>query len=563
MEYQLGGDWSAQAPADGKVPVNRQQEAQFYEMVMDPEKFRFFAVERCASGAEERSCVGSWKKMLPEYSKEVSAVGAWFGLGLQYDLDVPVGIIVSAWGGTVAEAWMSYQALAAEPETRQLAEMSRSSHWKSKFWTSSRDENTLDYSLIPGVRKNPENKGIALGYAETDFDDSSWSDMNVPGSWIEQHICGNGVLWARKTVDIPESWANCPLVLQGGAVDKHDVSYFNGKEIGAMGKDFEVQFYNTRRHYPIAPELVKAGNAVVAIRAFSFSHDGSINGNWTLVNEKNGEKIELDGVWKAFSEADFGKVVHRKVCAEAIGTSNPNSPCILFNGMLRPLIPYAIRGVIWYQGESNAGSLETSRAYRDILQAMIDDWRRQWGQPGLPFIMVQLAGYNQRESFYVDSCWAELRESQRLLAATDPDTYMASAIDVGEEKDIHPQNKFDVGKRLAMCALHHIYGKDDIVPSGPEAVKAEFAGNRVEITFKYAENLTLRSEENAFYLAGKDGVFYAADKAEVKDDKLILVSDKIAEVSEVRYAWANFPVTVLFNGVGFPASSFRFKAGEK
>jgi len=563
MEYQLGGDWRVHIPEKDDNPVCRQQEKQFYEMIMDADKFRFFSVERCASGAEERSCCGTWKKMLPEYSKEVSAVAAWFGLGLQYELGVPVGVVVSAWGGTVAEAWMSYQALAAEPETAEMAKMLRSSHWKSKFWTVERNENTIDYSLLPGVKKNPENRGVTLGYANVDFDDSSWLDMNVPGSWLEQHIAGNGVVWARKTVDIPESWANCPLVLQGGAVDKHDLSYFNGVEIGGLGKDFEVEHYNTHRHYPIAPELVKAGRAVVAIRAFSFAHDGSINGNWWLVNEQSGERIDLTGVWKAFAEADFGRVIHRKPSAEAYGPNNPNTPSILFNGMLRPLIPYAIRGAIWYQGESNAATVETSRAYRDILQAMIDDWRRQWGQPALPFIMVQLAGHCIRESFYAESNWAELRESQRLLAANDPDTYMASAIDIGEEKDIHPQNKLDVGKRLAMSALHHVYGRDNIVPSGPEPVKTEFSGNRVEITFKYAENLKLISDERAFYLAGEDGGFHPADLLEVKEDKLILISNDIDDVVEVRYAWSNFPSAVLYNGANFPASSFRIKAGDK
>ena len=563
MEYKLYGEKRPEIPVDNVEPVCAKQEKQFFEMVMDPDNFRFFSVQRCASGAEEWSCSGSWKKVQPGCSKEVSAVAAWFGLGLQYELNVPVGIIVSAWGGTVAQAWMSYQALAAEPETNKLAAELRSSHWKSKFWTVERNENSIDYALLPGIKKNPENKGFAQGYADAGFDDSAWADMNVPGSWIEQHIAGNGVIWARKSVDIPESWANCPLVLQGGAVDKHDVSYFNGVEIGGMGKDFEIDCYNTPRHYPIAPEYVKPGKAVVAIRCFSFVQGGEISGDWFLYNEKSGEKIELNGIWKVCVEADFGIISARNHCAEAFGPGNPNTPTILFDGMIRPLIPYAFRGVIWYQGESNAPTVANSRAYRDILQAMIDDWRRQWGQPQMPFIMVQLAGYSPAELFYVDSNWAELRESQRLLAQNDPDTYMASAIDLGEEKNIHPQNKLDVGKRLAMSALHHVYGRESIVPCGPEVAKCEFAGNRVEITFKYAENLKLASEVQAFYLAGRNGEFFAADKAEVKEDKVILTSEKIAEVAEVRYAWANFPPAVLFNGAGFPASSFRIVAGDK
>lgn len=559
MEYLLSSDWRNNAdPEDKDIPA-RLQEKQFNEMVMDSGKFRFFSVSKCASGAKETTCSGKWLPMTPENSGAASAVAAWFGLGLQYQLDVPVGLIISAWGGTIAEAWMSEESLLETVETRDLASRLRCSHYDPEVGSWEPRNKDEEFSKL--VDPDDGNQGVGWGYADVDFDDSQWLEMQVSGSWKKQHIAGNGAVWFRKTVEIPESWAGKPLQLRGGAVDKHDISYFNGVEIGRTGEGLSTTAFNIQRCYDIDGSLVKAGKGVVAIRGFSFIYDGAVTGFWNLVNVETGEKISLNGIWQAKAEYDRGMVDVKtvmKICPD-----NPNVPSILFNAMLNPLIPYALRGAIWYQGESNASSPERSRAYMDILQGMIDGWRHCWRQPDMSFIMVQLAGFGKQENFFKDSPWALLRESQRLLALNDPDTFTASAIDIGEEDDIHPQNKLDVGKRLAMMALHHVYHYEEIVPGGPEILKGEVSGNQVVLTFKYAENLTLTSEEPAFFVAGKDGEFFAADEVSVKDDKVILRSDKVAEISQVRYAWADFPVTVLFNGAGFPASSFALDFQEK
>ena len=211
-------------------------------------------------------------------------------------------------------------------------------------------------------------------------------------------------------------------------------------------------------------------------------------------------------------------------------------------------------------GESNANDVKKAVAYRDILQNMIDDWRRAFRNPDMPFIMVQLAGFGNKENFSCDSPWAELRESQRLLAKNDPDTFMASAIDIGEEEDIHPQNKFDVGKRLAMSALYHVYNCEEAVPSGPEISKVEVTGNKVKFTFDHAEKIKLVSDEKSFYIAGSNGEFHVADSVELDEDEksLTISSSMVADPVEIKYAWADFPVPTLFNGAGLPASSFHW-----
>ena len=549
MAYMLSSRLSA-----GFTATADEQEKLFPEMVMDPERLRMFTVEKCASGAPESSCSGQWAKAYPDKCGTMSAVAAWFALGLQYHLDVPVGIITSAWGGTIAEAWMSNQALSMIPETSGLAAAVRRSRWQDKRWGETGRQFNL-YEDLGYVKKDSGNNGEAMGYAGKNFDDSQWKTMKVPGSWIKQYISGNGAVWLRQSVQIPGSWAGCDLLLTGGAVDKHDISYFNGVEIGRTGKDLEVEYYNTIRSYPVPGRLVNGGQNIVAIRAFSFAHDGSVTGDWQLVNQVTGEKIHLNSQWRAKAEYDWGRVDCKR---GGFGPDNPNTPGILFDGMIRPLIPAAIRGVIWYQGESNADNRENARNYRNILQNLIGDWRRQWGLPEMPFIIVQLAGYGERNNFFRESPWAELRESQRLLAKNDPHIFMSSAIDLGEESDIHPQNKKDVGKRLAMSALHHIYGCQDAVPSGPEVLKAyATADGRVKIDFARAEGLKLTSTAHTFFLTDEKGDCRAAEQLEIDDSSVIISGGNAANAVEVYYAWTDFPETALYNAAGSPASSFR------
>ncbi len=554
MAYKLNSDWRVNTDLPADKAVGRVQERQFNEMVMDSEKFRFFNVAERSSMTREEFCAGTWNKMDKTHLGESSAVAAWFGLGLQYQLEnVPIGIINASWGGSVAEAWMSMESLWSSPETRKIALEMEKLCSDPGPWDAS---GAASFENNPDVHADPGNTGIAMGYADCSFDDSSWQDMTIGGSWIKQQIAGNGVIWVRKRVEIPESWSGCDLTLQGGRVDKQDITYFNGTEIGRMGKGFETCYYNVARVYPIPANLVKSGAAVVAIRAYSFSHDGSVAGSWNLVNNKTGESIDLCGSWKAKAEYDWG-VVRTNDPAYTFGPGNPTrTPTTMFNGLINPLLPYAMRGVIWYQGESNANTVASARAYRDILQTMIDDWRVKLHNPQMPFLQVQLAGFNtEAEKF----AWAELRESQRILALNDPDIFMASAIDIGEKEDIHPENKLDVGKRLAMCALHHVYGCEELIPSGPEISGAAVEGDGVRLSFNYAEKLHLTSEERSFEIAGNDGIYHPAETMLINEDDntLLIASTAVKSPCRVRYAWANDPVPILYNGAGFPASSFE------
>ena len=561
MSYLLSSDWRAY-DKENPDPTGRKQERQFNELVMDPARIRFFNVERKGALAPMEFCQGQWCPMTPEHSGNSSAVAAWFALGLQYHLDIPLGLVNSSYGGSPAEAWMSEETLRAAPETRELLAAFRNNCCTrdTSYWETTSVTGKSISAFIPGAAPDSGNQGEEWGWASVDFDDTSWADMEVPGSWKEQKIAGNGAVWFRKKVSIPADWANTPLLLCGGAVDKHDISYFNGVEVGRTGKDMEDCYYDVKRSYEIPASLVREGGCVIAIRGFSHACDGSVGGDWHLENTITNQRLSLTGIWKARAEYDRGNIAPAAT-EEPPYPEHFRNPSNLFKGMLKPLIPFALKGVIWYQGETNTRSLTQAKDYQVTLQNLIDEWRRLWQQPELPFIMVQLANFGLLTSFEKDSTWAWLRESQRLTALYDPDTWLVTAIDIGDERDIHPQNKLDVGKRLAASALHHVYGCTESVPSGPEPEKMEVSGSTVRIKFRYAaEELELREGIDCFCIGNSEGDFHAADTVKVDGEWIILSSSEVPEPVEVRYAWSKSPASRLYNKAGLPAASFRMTA---
>jgi sialate O-acetylesterase len=228
-------------------------------------------------------------------------------------------------------------------------------------------------------------------------------------------------------------------------------------------------------------------------------------------------------------------------------------PGALFNGMIAPLVPYRIRGVIWYQGESNVGR---AKEYRELFPAMIRDWRAQWGQGAFPFLFVQLANFGERKADPGPSAWADLRESQ-LRALSVPNTAMAVIIDIGEGDDIHPKNKHDVGIRLSLAALGTVYDRDAVY-SGPVYDSMEIEGHRIRLHFNHAESgLVARGGElRGFAVAGEDRKFVGAD-AEIDGETVVVTSDRVPNPVAVRYAWADDPEVSLYNEAGLPASPFR------
>jgi len=241
------------------------------------------------------------------------------------------------------------------------------------------------------------------------------------------------------------------------------------------------------------------------------------------------------------------------------GPDSPNAPAALWNGMIHPIIPYAMRGAIWYQGESNAGDAARAKQYRKLLPAMIGNWRKAWGQGDFPFLIVQLANWREpaTQPAEPDSAWALLREAQTLTTETVPNTAQAVIIDIGDAQDIHPRNKQDVGKRLALAAEKLAYGRD-VVFSGPAYQSMRVEGNKAVLSFDHIGAGLVAKGENleGFAIAGNDGVWHVGD-AIIEGITIVVSNTNVASPKAVRYAWANNPRATLYNKNGLPAVPFR------
>jgi sialate O-acetylesterase len=296
--------------------------------------------------------------------------------------------------------------------------------------------------------------------------------------------------------------------------------------------------------YFFARELNKKTG--IPIGLIHTSWGGTIAEAWTSAATLKTMPDFVDAVNKVENAAKDSSVAKKE--------EGPNRTTVLYNAMIHPYLQFAIKGAIWYQGESNAGR---AKQYRTLFPAMITDWRKNWGIGNFPFYFVQLANFMKVEAEPVTSNWAELRDAQ-LSTLSLPNTGMAVIIDAGDEKDIHPKNKQDVGKRLALIALAKNY-KVKVPYSGPVYQSQKIEGNAIKLNFKATDGGLKTSDGAAlkgFAVAGADQKFYWA-KAEIKGNQVLVSSDKVANPVSVRYAWANNPVCNLVNGAGLPASPFR------
>ena len=488
-------------------------------------RIRAFNAAPGADLAPRNDTAGSWQTCSPRTVSAFSAVAFFFARELHRQLDVPVGIILSASGGTAAEAWISHDGLQSEPAL-QPARV------------------TLDRDAPLAAKAPREMQADDSTWMKPDFDDRSWKSITLPLYWdyALYPVEYNGVLWARRSVDIPAAWAGQRLRVEL-TVDDFETTYFDGQEIGRT-----TRHTLQARSYEVPAERVKAGKASVAVRTTKFGWGGIVGDQKALrlvLAEAPDQSIALAGEWK-YAPAQLTRT--------GLSTRLPTS---LYNAMIAPLTPYAIRGVIWYQGEANAYD-PTAFAYRKVLPALIQDWRRHWGQGDFPFYFVQLPNFKApSDDPNADSAWAVLRESQReTLAVTN--TGMAVAIDIGEASDIHPKNKWDAGRRLALAALDQTYAKPVAGRSPlPEHVTCD--GRRVRIRFKHAaDGLTTRDggPVKGFALAGADGKFVWAE-AVIAAESVLVECAQVPEPRAVRYAWGGNPVCNLTGGNGLPASPFR------
>jgi sialate O-acetylesterase len=547
MQFPLGGvDNKIKEIAEAKYP-----------------NIRLFTVKNVTAVKPQDDCVGDWSVCTPETARDFSAVGYFFGRYVYQSLNVPVGLIDTSWGGTVAEAWTSEEALRKNlPEFNQALDENGATTEKIKQRLTEYKIKLDEYKVaFPKLYELEGDLKKAAAFAKPDLNDDSWKKMSLPGNWEARGLKDlDGIVWFRKTIEIPAAWAGKDIILRPGPIDEVDVAWFNGEKVGASGciKTADTSFWNVPRKYQVPGKLVKAGKNIVAIRVIDACGQGGLWGDSAnkmyaeLADGSDKTKISLAGDWRY--------LVEYKLPVRPQNPNNPNLPAVLFNAMINPLVPFGIRGAIWYQGESNSGR---AVQYRTLLPTMIKDWRTRWNEGDFPFLIVQLANFMARKSHPEESSWAMLREAQTMTMSKLPAVGMAVTIDIGDAKDIHPRNKQDVGKRLGMAADSIAY-KKDTPSSGPLFDKMNIVGNKVELSFLHIDKgLKVKGDKlKGFAVCGADGKFVWAD-AEVKDDKVIVWSDKVAKPVSVRYAWANNPECNLYNGADLPAVPFRTDDKDK
>ena len=506
---------------------------------------RLISVKRTTSNTPLDTVeISGWEECNPTTIPEFSAVAYFFGRHLYKNIDVPIGLINTSWGGTIAEAWTSAEALKTMPDFAdevELIEIDTTGYAealkKYEAQMKAREKALLDYD--DGFKKGN------YVWNSPNMDISDWEIMSLPSLWEKKgHKNLDGIVWFRKEIDIPASMSGKDLTLHLGPINDDDITWFNGQEVG------KTNGASSLREYKIPKSIVKTGSNTIAVRVFDMGNNGGFFGKPKQMKAEanSGEMIALAGNWNYKIGLDIGTAHSPK------SPNDPNRPTVLFNAMINPLIPYGIKGAIWYQGESNANR---AFQYRTLFPTMIQDWRNQWDIGDFPFLFVQLANFMEVSNEPEEAAWAELREAQ-LMTLSLPNTGMAVTIDIGNALDIHPKNKQDVGKRLALNALHIAYDQD-IAYSGPIYKDMSIEDNIIRLSFNHTnEGLTSRDNEalTGFAIAGEDKVFHWA-KADIEGETIVISSEDVPKPVSVRYAWDSNPICNLYNNAGLPASPFR------
>ena len=550
----IGEVWVCSGQSNMEWPlINAQNGADAVAQANYPE-IRLFTVQKATSTSPLDDVKGQWIVTTPDKVGQFSAVGYFFGRELNQKLKIPIGLIHTSWGGTPAEAWTSQSALSTSAELQPILE-----RYQQGLKDLPQRQQDFARRLAEWSEKNlyqdPGNKGESLGYAEPKTNTADWPNMNLPQYFETAGLKMDGAVWFRKEVEVPQDWVGKTLELNLAAIDDYDTTYFNGTRVGGIGPETPNSYVVPRR-YKIPPDLVKPGKNIIAVRVFDSAGEGGFGaGNMSLRPDGSAaEGLPLAGAWGYKVELELTpKAPDWGSRPEAVGPTNQNSPSVLYDAMIAPLIPMTIRGAIWYQGESNAGR---AFQYRTLFPTMIRNWRSAWGQGDFPFYFVQLANWQPLKDEPGESEWAELREAQ-TLTLREPQTGMAVIIDIGDTKDIHPRNKIDVGHRLALWALANVYGQKAEY-SGPLFDKFSVEGDKIRVKFKHAEGLKTSdgSAPKGFAIAGEDHKFVWAE-AKIEGDEIVVWSKEVAKPVAVRYAWADNPVCNLYNKTGLPASPFR------
>jgi len=513
----------------------------------DLPRIRHIAVQKNNAGSPQELIKGQWKVCAPATVGEFTAAGYFMARKLHADLQVPIGLVHSSWGGTAAEAWVSAEKLTSLADfAKPVADWQKLVAGQAEQTKATgKDYNTL---IKEWYQANDPGTSAKPAWSDPAFDDTAWGTVKLPANLEGAGAIPktwDGTVWVRLAFEVPADKAGKHASLKLGRIDDCDTAWINGRQVGAT----EVGW---QRSYGVPDGLLKAGANSLAIRLMDLGGTLAFNSKpeeLKLVFDDK-QEIPLAGAWRLQPGVELAKAQPLPVRYDrTIG------PTALYNGMIAPLLPLTHAGTIWYHGEANAGR---AWQYRTLLPTLIRDWRERFGQGDLPFLIVSLANYMDRSDKPGDSPWAELREAQALTAKTLPKAGLAIAIDIGEAKDIHPKNKQEVGRRLALAAEAIAYGKD-VAWSGPWYKGMQVEGAAIRLSFDHLGGGLVASDGQAlagFAIAAEDRQWTWAD-ATIDGDTVVVSSPKVAKPAAVRYAWGHNPACNLANKAGLPAVPFR------
>jgi len=542
----VGDVWLCGGQSNMELPLTRTRNGAEVIRNADHPNIRLFTVKSQPAYAPKTVVQGVWKVCSPETLTEdggFSAVGYFFARKIQSETNVPIGLIKDCLGGTPVESWTSpatlrplkdFDAALDEVErlhTKGVPEYGNFiSHWYDEFDLGARGQT----------------------WSTPDLDDSDWKPVTLAGGFANLGVPSTpAVCYFRKTITLPDPLPPGGARIFLGVIERMDTTFVNGHWVGASA------WVENPRVYTIGEKILKPGENFITVRVFKTKAEGGFESRPDQLKLVLGDKTEipLAGEWKGKLSVDARPPHPLPMSFE----NWPTMPGVLYNGMIAPVAPFAISGAIWYQGEANVGR---AAQYRQLLPAMISDWRSTFQQGDFPFYIVSLAAFLPHKELPGDDAWAELRAAQAFTAATVSNSGLAVTIDIGDANNIHPVDKKEVGERLALCALAGPYGRK-VVHVGPTFLRSEKTSNGAKVYFANADGgLVVRGDKpGEFSIAGADHKWFWAD-ARLDGDAIGLKSEQVPQPQFVRYAWQANPVATLFNQAGLPAVPFQIEIGE-
>ncbi|MNU39812.1 Glycosyl hydrolases family 2, sugar binding domain [compost metagenome] len=540
-DVMVGDVWLCSGQSNMEFAVRQATNAESEIGAAHDDRMRLFLVERSSRPApsDTHAAVGQWRTTSPDSVRDFSAACYFMGRDLRRTSDVPIGLIAASWGGSVIEDWLSREALVdlgghdqalQALETYARDPQRGETQWReiTQAWWAAHDPGTQQGWNLPQTR------------------DADWAPIPAEGFWestVEGLQTFDGIIWLRKEVELTAAQARQAATLELGPVDDADVTWVNGRYVGGQ------QGWDTPRVYALPAGTLKPGRNLIAVGVLDTNGGG---GAWGAAQNKrlrlaDGNSIALSSGWRHRIAAPLGDL-----------PNPPRTPWIggsgvttLYNGMIAPLGPWGLKGMAWYQGESNIGD---PAGYRRLLPALFADWRRRFESPDMGALVVQLANFGPAAEQPTNSYWAALRESQRAVVGGDPRAGLAVAIDIGDRYDIHPTNKLEVGRRLALEA-RRLDG--ELQPVSPQPLSVVRTAEGVQIDYAPGTRLVAYGAQRpiGFELCDANGDCRFVD-ADRSGEVVVLASARPSDV-KVRFCWADSPVCNLYGPAGLPAVPFE------